>query len=370
MAQGKSLLFIPDISGFTKFVQTTEAEHSQHVIAELLEILIEANTQDLSLAEVEGDALFFYKDGEVPSQEKLLAQIETMFTAFYSHLKMLETNRICPCTACATAPQLQLKIVAHCADLQFIEVGGRRKPFGPQVIEAHRLLKNSIDSENYALISCDLANHIELPLNYGSKVFQFTKSKDNYDGKDVDYIYALIDRNNLNLLEFTMAQKVNFDKPPQIYLEREFPVSAETLIEYITNFKYRHHWVEGVDRFEYNENEVTRLGSEHICVINNKHLNIVTVTRDHPQEEYLHGEMTTSVPVFDEFYTFYGTRPLSESSCLLVAEAFWKVRSPIKKIMIKLVAKRAFQKNLTSSVNALFEYVTSKTESETTNSSV
>lgn len=62
----KSLLFIPDISGFTKFVQTTEVEHSQHVIAELLEVLIEANTLNLELAEIEGDALFFYKEAEMP----------------------------------------------------------------------------------------------------------------------------------------------------------------------------------------------------------------------------------------------------------------------------------------------------------------
>ena len=55
----KSLLFIPDISGYTEFVQNTEVEHSQHVIAELLEILIDANTQQLQLAEVEGDALLF-----------------------------------------------------------------------------------------------------------------------------------------------------------------------------------------------------------------------------------------------------------------------------------------------------------------------
>ena len=115
----KSLLFIPDISGFTQFVQTTEAEHSQHVIAELLEVLIEANTLDLKLAEVEGDALFFNRESYIPSQEQLLAQIETMFTAFYSHLKMLEKNRICPCNACATAPNVQLKIVAHSGELQF-----------------------------------------------------------------------------------------------------------------------------------------------------------------------------------------------------------------------------------------------------------
>ena len=57
----KSLLFIPDISGYTKFIQTTEIEHSQHVISELLEVLINANTQKLQLAEIEGDALFSIK---------------------------------------------------------------------------------------------------------------------------------------------------------------------------------------------------------------------------------------------------------------------------------------------------------------------
>lgn len=44
-------------------------------------MLIKANTQKLRLAELEGDALFFYKEEEVPSQEQLLGQIETMFTA-------------------------------------------------------------------------------------------------------------------------------------------------------------------------------------------------------------------------------------------------------------------------------------------------
>ena len=105
----KSLLFLPDISGFTKFVQTTEVEHSQHVISELLEVLIGANTEDLQLAEIEGDALFFFKEEEIPSLEKLLAQIETMFSAFYSHLKLLEKNRVCPCNACSNAPRLNPK---------------------------------------------------------------------------------------------------------------------------------------------------------------------------------------------------------------------------------------------------------------------
>ena len=88
----KSLLFIPDISGFTQFVQSTEVEHSEHVISELLEVLIEANSEGLELAEVEGDALFFYKENEILTKEKLLSLVEKMYTAFYSHLKLLKRN--------------------------------------------------------------------------------------------------------------------------------------------------------------------------------------------------------------------------------------------------------------------------------------
>lgn len=356
MNSAKSLLFIPDISGFTKFVQTTEAEHSQHVISELLEVLIEANTQELSLAEVEGDALFFYKEEEVPSQEKLLAQIETMFTAFYSHLKMLKKNRICPCAACATAPNLQLKIVAHCADLKFIEVRGNRKPFGPQVIVAHRLLKNSVDSDNYALISQDLASHIELPLHYSSKVFQFKTGKDIYDQKGVEYIYALIDQDNLSLSDFE-SKKVLLKDPPKMSMEKEFPVSAETLYEFVTNYTYRHYWVKGVDKFEYDENQVTRAGTEHVCVVNGKHLNIVSVTKDASPGHLVYGEMTTSLLPFDVFYQFYTISTLAENRSLLLGEVYWETKSIIKKLLISLFVKRAFRKSSLQSLEALNQFI-------------
>lgn len=353
----KSLLFIPDISGFTKFIQTTEVEHSQHVIAELLEVLIAANTQDLQLAEIEGDALFFYKEGEIPSQEKLLAQIETMFTAFYSHLKLLETNRICPCNACASAPNLQLKIVAHCGDLQFIEVQGNRKPFGQQVIEAHRLLKNSIDSENYTLISKELASAIELPIYYWSKFYRFKEGKDTYDDKELEYIFSIIDQSKLTLNAFLKGKKISFDKPPQFVFEKEFLISGTTLMEYITNYNYRHHWAKGVDKLEYDENEVTRVGSEHLCVINGKHLNFVAVTKDVKMSQLVYGEMTSSPPPVDKLYQFYIITPTSKTSCKLKVETYWEAKSPLKKLIIALFIKRAFKKNTEITINSLAQFI-------------
>ena len=355
-----SLLFIPDISGFTRFVQTTEVEHSQHVIAELLEVLIGANTLDLELAEVEGDALFFYKEEAIPTQENLLAQIETMFTAFYSHLKLLENNRICPCNACAKAPNLELKIVAHSGALQFITVQSKRKPFGKQVIEAHRLLKNSVDSDNYVLIGKSLANEIGLRNNYSDKIFTFQAGTDHYDGKSVDYFYSILNPDQLKLKPFSTGQKVTFDYPPQLTFEQEFPIDAEQLLEFITNYQYRHYWVKGVDKFEYNEEEVTRIGTEHVCVINGKHLNFKTVTKDAPDEQYVYGEQTSSPPPVDQLYQFFLIQPISEQSCHLTIEMYWEAKSLFKKLALSLFVKKLFRKNIQQSMKQLEQFILDK----------
>ena len=356
----QSLLFLPDISGFTEFVQTTEVEHSQHVISELLEVLIDANTENLQLAEIEGDALFFYKENEVPSLERLLALSEHIFTAFYSHLKLLERNRICPCNACSSAPKLQLKIIAHSGELQFINVQNKRKPFGSQVIEAHRLMKNSVDSDNYVLFSKELSDVIGLSENYQSKLYQFKKGKDVYGGKELGYSFSVIDNTNLVLKPFTTASKVSFKKPPSFTYQKEFPVSATDLLEYITNYSYRKEWIDGVDEFQFKENEVTRLGSEHVCVINEKHLDFNVVTKEAKPGELVYGEMTTSPPPVDKLYQFYNIKPIQKDTCSLTIEVFIEAKSPIKKIIIFLVLKKNIKKNLIIAMDKLLVFIKTK----------
>lgn len=355
-----SLLFLPDISGFTEFVQNTEAEHSQHVISELLEVLIEANTEQLLLAEIEGDALFFYKENEIPSLEKLLAQVEHMFTAFYSHLKLLEKNRICPCNACSSAPNLQLKIVAHCGELQFINVQNNRKPFGSQVIEVHRLMKNSVDSDNYVLLSKDLTNHIHLTNAYQTKLYNFTEGNNTYDGKQIDYLVSIIDKKELKLKPFQQAKKVHFNKSASLTFEKEFPISANELLEYITNYTYRKHWVKHVNDFEFKDNEVTRIGSEHVCVINEKHLNFITVIKDAKPGELIYGEKTTSPSPVDALYQFFTISPIATDSCKLTVEIYLEAKSLIKKLIVFMVMKKAMRKNTEKGIQQLLDFVISK----------
>src|SRR5690606_36811612 len=82
----RGLIFIPDISGFTRFVSNTDVEHSRYIIQELLETIINANEIGLSVSEVEGDAVLFYKYGEPPGINILYEQVKKMFCNFLRHL--------------------------------------------------------------------------------------------------------------------------------------------------------------------------------------------------------------------------------------------------------------------------------------------
>ena len=77
--ENSTLIFIPDISGFTDFVNTTAIEHSQHIISELLEIIIETNYLGFEISEIEGDAVLFYKKDEIPNSEEMIKLSKEMF---------------------------------------------------------------------------------------------------------------------------------------------------------------------------------------------------------------------------------------------------------------------------------------------------
>jgi len=202
-----------------------------------------------------------------------------------------------------------------------------------------------------------LADDIQLPEHYNSRLFDFKAGSDKYDGKELRYLFSIIDQKELKLKPLEQAKKIRFDAPPSLFSEKEFPISASHLLEYITNFTYRHHWVQGAVKYVYNENEVTKIGTEHLCVINGKNLNIITVIKDGQPGQLIYGEMTTNPPIVDELYNFYIVTPLTNNSCKLKAEVYWKVKSPFKKIIINLIAKRVGRKIMQSEVDNLFQLV-------------
>ncbi|HET6995638.1 MAG TPA: DUF2652 domain-containing protein, partial [Chitinophagaceae bacterium] len=153
----RGLIFIPDISGFTRFVNQTEIEHSRYIIQELLEILINSNQIGLEISEIEGDAILFYKYGDAPELKDICQQVEKMFCDFHRHLAAYERRRICQCIACKSASELSLKVITHYGEFTGYTVKNFSKLIGKDIILAHQLLKNDIEQHEYWLVTESLA---------------------------------------------------------------------------------------------------------------------------------------------------------------------------------------------------------------------
>jgi len=173
--ENKGLIFIPDISGFTNFVNSVEIDHSQHIIHELLEVILDANQLDLNVSEIEGDAILFYKFGESPDLNLAYEQVERMFLLFHKHLEWYESKRTCHCNACISAINLTLKVITHYGAFKEYKIRNFRKLIGKDIIVAHQLLKNDISNHEYWLISNSLSEKIPnifkpwMQWNFGSK---------------------------------------------------------------------------------------------------------------------------------------------------------------------------------------------------------
>jgi hypothetical protein len=150
----EGVLVLADISGFTEFVTATEIEHGPPIIAELLETVIGRISPPLQIQEVEGDAVFaLAPDRALGSRESLLDLLEGASAAFRRRRQELAADESCRCAACRSVGSLDLKIVLHHGRFLRHEVGGRSQVAGPDVILAHRLLKNGVGGRGYLLLT-------------------------------------------------------------------------------------------------------------------------------------------------------------------------------------------------------------------------
>ncbi|RMH12217.1 MAG: DUF2652 domain-containing protein [Gemmatimonadetes bacterium] len=154
-----AVLLIADISGYTRFVRehATAADHARRIVVSLLRAMIDASEPPLRVAELEGDAVFFYalaEDGDVQAvADAVRRQIPRLFEAFVAARAREHEATECPCPACSNIGGLELKQVAHTGEVAVETIGPFEKLFGLDVIVVHRLLKNSVPATRYVLQS-------------------------------------------------------------------------------------------------------------------------------------------------------------------------------------------------------------------------
>lgn len=139
-------IFIVDISGYTRFVKETENAMGLLIVSQLLEEIISANKLSFHVSEIEGDAILFYRYGKPYAVDVILEQFETMLTAF--------NNQVAEFKSCTNGVNdLSIKAVVHYGEIGRFSIGQFKKLYGQSLIEAHRLLKNTIHGDTYSLIT-------------------------------------------------------------------------------------------------------------------------------------------------------------------------------------------------------------------------
>jgi hypothetical protein len=264
--KNQGLLFIPDISGFSRFINETEIDHSRLIIQELLEILINANHLGLEISEIEGDAILFYKFGSPPELKDLYQQVEAMFLDFHRNLVAYERRRYCQCNACLSAINLTLKVITHYGEFTDYSVKNFRKLIGRDIIVAHQLLKNDIPQHEYWLITNNLS--VSQPLDF--KNLEWISSTKQTDGGEISFQYAQLG-NLKNEIQAEMPARTSLDKMSKMFsVQREFDTDIITLFHATGDFQYRSRWVEGVEGVDELTHYLPRVGMKCKVITKNR----------------------------------------------------------------------------------------------------
>lgn len=299
-----SFLFIPDITGFTKFVNTTEIEHGQHIISELLEGIIQSNQLDMVVSEVEGDAVLFYKHNNIPTFEKLVDQSERIFITFHEQLKQMEAQRICQCGACTGAIHLSLKMVAHKGSIGFTKVMNREKPYGADVVKIHSLLKNDVNEMEYVLLSDSLSETYKQEMEQKAPAWVKPNSIPSTEEERFHHYFSLSPL-------FERVKAPIPPKPPKrlpkpyvtsIFIEKP----KERVFEVLIDFDVRQLWNEDAQEIIYDERKVNRVGTTHQCVLkDNSVINFESFTDNIGEGKLIYGEKILGIKMAREVAVFF-----------------------------------------------------------------
>ena len=265
MTESNATILIPDISGFTEFMTRTELSHGSYAINVLIDSIINAVGEEYDVSEIEGDAVLLIRKGPSPSRNEIQNICLKIFNEFHFRRKWMQRFAVCPCGACLAISNLTLKFVVHHGPLAEIKVGRFVKQSGPEMIVAHRLLKNSIDNHEYLLMSdkvlqqtTDSSEEIEL---------EWTHSSDEYAsiGK-VGYQFALLSNARANIPEPPELPTYYSDNTPFL----EIPIASNFRDAYmvVMDIPGRPAWMPSLQKVE-QDDPIVYVGSIHRCTFEN-----------------------------------------------------------------------------------------------------
>ncbi len=236
---------ISDISGYTKFMTESELEHAKGILDALFKVQLEAVSPPLEVSNFQGDAILFYAlEENVLSGQSLLQMIDNIYFDFAHHIENMQLNTTCVCKACANIHTLDLKFFIHFGEFVFQEIGDRKELSGPDVILAHRLMKNSVvEATNitaYALFTEAAANKIELKDICEHEV-KFHTEEYEHLGEVRTYVHCL--HTAWELEKERDHRKILVDpEKAWVQFERDIPALPADIWDHATQPKFKKEW--------------------------------------------------------------------------------------------------------------------------------
>jgi hypothetical protein len=335
--KNSTLLYIPDISGFTDFVNKTEINHSRHIISELLEIIINSDKVGMSVSEIEGDAVLFFKE-DVPSISDLIEQCQLTFLNFHNHLQRYDTERICRCGACETASRLSLKFVIHKGEVGKINIKEHQKLHGSNVILAHRLLKNSIPDNEYILISNSFKPDFPLVKNEKKAWVSLKDGSDTYDklGK-IDYSYIPI-KKLLSELDEPTSISIPGLSADKITVENNINAPIGIIYDNYTNFEKRMEWNKEIRDIILHGKSLNKTGSLHTCLTGPYILDFETIGRMENKDQIVYSERLNKFKGLRDIISVY-TFEKGANHTIVKIEVDYKIKLWFGKIIKPLIRR-------------------------------
>jgi hypothetical protein len=247
---------LADIGGYTTFLTGVGIEHAKEITSFLFNSLLKCNRGRWKVGNVEGDCIFFYREGREPTDE-LWQHVTRMYEEFRRGIIDVARRSACPCGACSRTGELRLKFIVHAGEYGVQKIGNRQELIGPDVVVAHRLLKNSAPYPEYVLLTKAFAAGDGLP------------SLPHDDGTETYDDVGTVDRTCIDLAPLradfeAKSQIFVSESEAQIALTQEIAAPADVVWDALTDIDKAAQW--SSVKFEAKQGEKGQLGEVYRCI--------------------------------------------------------------------------------------------------------
>jgi hypothetical protein len=237
-------LLLADLSGYTKFMASTELEHAKEILLELISVVTKNLKSIFTISEIEGDAVFAYaSENKISRGETLIELIESTYYNFVFQKQVMLDRTTCTCRACKEIASLDLKFINHFGSYALQDYYGVQKPLGSEVNLIHRLLKNSAKEttgiQSYSLFTKQVFNRLGMPQD----IFKLHSEFYEHFGETDVFVMDLQESQlKLQKSKSIIIQEEDADFVAKYLFEMEAPV----LWDWLNDTTKRNLWMTGV----------------------------------------------------------------------------------------------------------------------------